>query len=163
MKLSFICHGNIARSQILHRYVADYADRASLDLDLFSCGTAPMEFYPAADHLLAEVQAELNKRGLKESVKRDVLDEASLQHLLNSDYILVADGKRRAEVLARLGDPAQAQKVMLFYQFIGEGQKDFVDTFDADKGAQDPERFARCFDELARIAKRIVERIKTAP
>ena len=162
MKISFICHGNIARSQILHRYVAAYANKASLDLDLFSCGTAPREFYPEADRLLADVQSELGKRGLKESVKRDILDEAALPHLLRSDFILVADDKRRQEVLAWLGESAQAQKVMLFYQFIGEGQKDFVDTYDANKGAQDPERFARCFNELERIAKLTVEKIQAA-
>jgi hypothetical protein len=50
--------------------------------------------------------------------------------------------------------------VMLFYEFIGEGQSDFTDTYDASKGAQDPERFSRCFDELERIARVTIEQIQ---
>ncbi|MCF7688535.1 MAG: hypothetical protein K9M98_02060 [Cephaloticoccus sp.] len=162
MKLSFVCHGNIARSQILHSYVAHHAAKASLELDLFSCGTAAREFYPEADRLLSDVESELHQRGLQVSLKRAVMDEPALQHLLRSDFILVADEKRRQEVLVRLGASAQTQRVNLFYQFIGEGRKDFVDTYDADEGAQDQERFARCFDELERIAILTVEKIRSA-
>ena len=52
---------------------------------------------------------------------------------------------------------------MLFYEIIGDGPKDFVDTYDANKGAQDPDHLARCFEELERIAKQVVERFRTAP
>lgn len=162
MKICAICHGNIARSQILHHYLRDFADKASLSIDLFSCGTAPLDAYPDADHLLADVQRELSSRGLEGVVQRNVLNDEARQHLVAADLILVADAQRRQEVLARLGDQIQPQKVMLFYEFIGEGQNDFVDTYDADRGAQDPERFANCFNELERIAKRAVEQILRA-
>jgi hypothetical protein len=49
---------------------------------------------------------------------------------------------------------------MLFYEYIGEGARDFTDTYDAKKGAQDPVRFARCFDELERIARAVVEKVQ---
>ncbi len=160
MKISVICHGNIARSQILHHYLDDYANRASFNIDLFSCGTAPLDAYPQSDRLLAEVQSELRSRGLKGSVKRNILDKETQQHLVESDLILVADTTRRQELLSRLGEQIHARKVMLFYEFIGEGQKDFIDTFDAKKGAQDPQRFASCFSELERIAKLTVEKIQ---
>jgi protein-tyrosine-phosphatase len=160
VKISLICHGNIARSQILHHYLDDYADKASLDLDLFSCGTAPMEAYPDSDDLLADVQAELNRRGLNASVKRNVLDAEAQQHLTDSDVVLVADANRKQEVLSLLAGKIPTQSVMLFYEFIEEGPKDFVDTYDADRGAQDPARFAGCFDELERIAQLSVERIQ---
>ena len=160
MKISVICHGNIARSQILHHYLDDYAAKASLSIDLFSCGTAPLEAYPDSDDLLADVQSELKRRGLNASVKRNVLDEEAQQHLVDSDVVLVADVNRKQEVLSLLAGKIQAQRVMLFYEFIEEGPKDFVDTYDADRGAQDPARFARCFDELERIAKLTVERIQ---
>jgi protein-tyrosine-phosphatase len=159
MKVSTVCHGNIARSQILHHYLADYAGTRSLDLELFSCGTAPVDAYPEVDRLLEEVRSELRRRGLSGLVKRDILDEEALQDLASSDLILAADSDRKQEILARLGDQADTTKVMLFYEFIGEGKRDFTDTYDTEKGAQDPERFSRCFDELERIAEAAIEQI----
>jgi len=67
---------------------------------------------------------------------------------------------RKKEILSRLGDQALTKKVMLFYEFIGEGQNDFIDTYDASKKVQDPERFASCFNELERIAKLVIEQIQ---
>ena len=160
MKICVICHGNVARSQILHHYLDDYADKASLSIDLFSCGTAPLDAYPDIDRMLAEVQIELKRRGLKGSVRRNILDKEARQHLVDSDLVLVADSERKQEVISRLGDEIQVQKVKLFYDFIGEGQNDFVDTYDSDKGTQDPERFSNCFNELERIAKLAVQQIQ---
>ena len=125
MKISAICHGNIARSQILHHYLAEYANRALLNIDLFSCGTAPIDAYPKADQLLANVQVELRRRGLDGCVKRNILDDKALQHLASSDLILVADTDRKSEVISRLKDQTSTQKVMLFYEFIGEGYGDY--------------------------------------
>jgi protein-tyrosine-phosphatase len=160
MKISIVCHGNVARSQVLHHYLAEYAGRSSLDIELFSCGTAPIDAYPNIDLLLDEVRNELRKRGLNGPIKRDILDGEALQHLTGSDLILVADMDRRQEILSRLGDQAKSKKVMLFYEFIGEGQSDFTDTYDTNKGAQDPEQFSRCFDELERIARITIEQIQ---
>lgn len=159
MKFSLVCHGNIARSQILNHYLAEHALRASLKIELFSCGTAPREAYPEAERLLIEVRNELKRRGLKTHVERTTLDDEAKHHLANSDLILAADENRRRELITRLGDLIAPEKVMLFYEYMGEGSHDFVDTYDAQKGAQDPVRFAKCFDELERIARRIVERI----
>lgn len=133
MKISIVCHGNVARSQILHHYLAEYANRASLSIDLFSCGTAPIDAYPDIDLLLAGVQKELRKRGLNGPVKRNILDEEALRHLAGSDLILAADMDRKQEILSRLEDQAQTEKVMLFHEFIGEGQNDFTDTYDASR------------------------------
>ena len=68
--------------------------------------------------------------------------------------------KRKSEILSALGDKGQSKKVMLFYEFIGEGQIDFVDTYDASKGAQDQKSFAACFDELETTATRTIEHIQ---
>lgn len=160
LRICLVCHGNIARSQILHHYLAEHAHRAALAVDLFSCGTATRDTYPEADRLLADVQKELRRRGLNGLVKRNVLDGVALQYLAGADIVLVADRNRRREVISRLGDRAQSTKVCLFYEFIGEGRKDFVDTYDADRGAQDPQRFARCFDELERIARLTVAQLQ---
>lgn len=163
MKISTVCHGNVARSQVLHHYLREFAAKASLELDLFSCGTAPVDAFPDIDRMLAEVQTEMTRRGLSGAVVRNILDEEARQHLVTSDLILVADRERREELMALLDGQLQPEKVQLFYEFIGEGRKDFVDTYDAEKGAQDPERFAGCFDELERIAQRTVAQIKRSP
>jgi len=160
MKVSIVCHGNVARSQVLHHYLVEYAGRSSLDIDLFSCGTAPIDAYPDVDLLLDEVKNELRRRGLSVPIKRNVIDKESLQHLLSSDLILVADMDRRQEILLLLEDQAKSRNVMLFYEFIGEGQRDFTDTYDANKRAQDPERFSSCFDELERIARVTIEQLQ---
>jgi len=161
LKVSIVCHGNIARSQVLQHYLAEHAGRRSMDIDLYSCGTAPLDAYPNADLLLDEVRDELRKRGLNRPVLRNVLDDESLQHLLGSDLILVADSNRRKEVLARLGKKGRSKKIVLFYEFIGEGPKDFTDTYNPKSRAQDPERFSNCFDELERIAQAAIECIQT--
>jgi protein-tyrosine-phosphatase len=160
MRISIVCHGNIARSQVLHHYLAEYAKRAGLSLDLFSCGTAPADAYPNAPALLAEVERGLRARGLETRVQRQVLDAAALQRLRDSDLILAADKARRDEILHRLEARAGAAQVMLFYEFIGEGYRDFVDTYDPERGSQDPVRFARCFDELKRIARLAITQLR---
>lgn len=162
MKICTVCHGNIARSQILHQYLTHHAAGASVNLDLFSCGTAPWDTYPDVDRLLDDVRAELRRRGVVEDVRRNVFDDEAQQRLIDADLVLVADAERKQEVVSRLDGRIDASRVMLFYEFIGEGPKDFVDTYDADQGAQDPERFANCFDELERIAKRVVAQILAA-
>ncbi|MBT3274411.1 MAG: sulfatase-like hydrolase/transferase [Spirochaetales bacterium] len=160
MKVSFVCHGNIARSQVLHQYMAKYASVIPLNIDLFSCGTAARDTYPNADILLNEVRMELRKRGLHGPVERNVLDDEAVRHLIDSDLILVADMARKKEVLSRLGDLAAAENVALFYEYIGEGRSDFVDTYNRTKAAQDPARFAQCFDELERIAQVALKKIQ---
>ena len=162
MKITVVCHGNIARSQVLHHYLAGYANRASLSLDLFSCGTATQETYPDADRLLAEVRTELERRGVKTQVQRNIIDNEATQQLIDSDVILAADQNRQRELQVLLGNQVAPEKIMLFYEFIGEGSHDFVDTYDAKKGAQDPERFAKCFNELERIARLAVEQIQSS-
>lgn len=102
MKIGIICHGNIARSQVLHHYLQKYADRASVDLDLFSCGTAPVEAYSDVECLLKDVQDELDKRGLNACVKRDILENNDAQEFIKrSDVVLVADMDRKEEVLGQ--------------------------------------------------------------
>lgn len=160
MKISIVCHGNIARSQILHHYLAHYAKRAAWPLQLYSCGTAPWDAYQETERLLAEVRTELERRGIETRVERNTLDETDAEpQLADSDVILAADEDRRRELVERLGDQVAPEKIKLFYDYIDEGARDFVDTYDAKQGAQDPERFTKCFDELERIARLIIDRL----
>ena len=160
MKIGLACHGNIARSQILHHYLVQYAAEAGLALEVFSCGTAPRGAYPHAADLLAQVQRELDRRRVKGRVLRHVLDQAALNELEGADHVLVADRAVQADILPLFKRAADREKLCLFYEFIGEGGRDFADTYDPDTSAQDPTRFSACFDELARIAGRVVERIQ---
>jgi protein-tyrosine-phosphatase len=159
MKISVVCHGNIARSQVLHHYITKYASEAGRAVEVFSCGTAPWDAYPNAEALLAQVQRELEKRGVMGAVVRNVLDDSARRRLENSDAVLAADQDIKDEVLELLKHDQDRKKVSLFYEYIGEGTTDFVDTYDPDANTQDPARFARCFDELERIAEKVVHRL----
>jgi len=160
MKISVVCHGNIARSQVLHHYITKYALEAGLAVEVFSCGTASWDAYPNAEALLAEVQRELEKRGVMGAVVRNVLDDSARGELENSDTVLAADQGIKDEVLKALQREQDRKKVSLFYEYIGEGTIDFVDTYDSKANEQDPARFARCFDELERIAEKVVRAVK---
>ena len=156
MKITIVCHGNIARSQVLHHYVEKFAAESGVDLDVYSCGTAPIDIYPNPEELLADVEEELSRRGLHAKVARNILDEETRKHLHRSDYILVADHKRKADLLGFLDGNEAVRRIRLFYEFIGEDAKDFVDTYDAEAGTQNTERYESCFDELERIARKVV-------
>lgn len=160
MKIGLVCHGNIARSQILHHYLVQYAQAAGWKLEVFSCGTASKEAYPEATQLLAQVQRELARRGVEGRVIRHVLDQNAIEQLKTANYILAADRAIRDDLWSVLKRAEDRDKVQLFYEFIGEGTRDFVDTYDPQIQGQDPARFAACFDELERIAGRMVERAK---
>ena len=160
MKITLVCHGNIARSQVLHHYIAKCASEDGISLDVFSCGVAPWKAYPNAEGLLEEVRRELQRRGVEGRVARNVLDAAAVAELATSDVILAADRAVRDEVLKVLTREEDRERVSLFYEYIGEGTVDFVDTYDRDANAQDPARFGGCFDELERIAKKVVQAVK---
>ena len=160
MKFSLVCHGNIARSQVLHHYLNKYALAAGLELEVFSCGTAPEEAYPNAAELLEQVQNELQKRGIEGKVQRTVLDAVARAELKSSDIILVADKTIKEDVEKIIGEYLEPQKIVLFYEYIGAGKKDFVDTYDAETKAQDVARFAHCFAALECIAEQVVQTIK---
>jgi len=161
MRISMVCHGNIARSQVLQRFLDQSLRQRGVPAELYSCGTAPREAYPDEDALLADVQRELSSRGLCATVERTCWSKEAAKTIEQSDIILVADEDRRRDILTRTGvNPA---KVHLFYGFIGEGAKDFVDTYDSAKGRQDPDRYRACFDELKRIADLAADRIECSP
>ena len=156
-QVMLICHGNIARSQVLEHYLRQRLAQLDVDAALFSCGTAPAEAYAHADALLRDVQEQLDQRGVDAVVERTPWSAQVAETVSQSDVVLVADEARRQDVLTRTG--MESSRVFLFYEYIGEGSVDFVDTFDHAKGRQDPARYARCFDELARIADLAAARI----
>lgn len=159
MLLSIVCHGNIARSQVLHHCLDKAVKEKGLRVAVYSCGTTSEDSYSGVEGLLADVQQELHSRGFDGQVKRDWWTKHSEKRLLESDIVLAADKDRRHDILMRLAGRIDPGRVHLFYEFIGEGERDFVDTYDQTRGAQDPDRFLSCFDELERIAGKITSRL----
>lgn len=101
------------------------------------------------------MEAKLRERGVNVKPKRNHWTEESKKQLELSDIIIVADEDRKRDILDRTGEKIPAENVYTFYQFIGEGEKNFEDTYDYSKRCQDPIRFERCFDELERIARKL--------
>ena len=160
MKISVVCHGNIARSQVLHCYLEKDLAELGVDAELFSCGVAAAEAYANGAELLQDVQQELRKRGYNRCVKRNSWDENAARTIEASDLVLVADQSCKDSILERT--EVEPSKVHLFYEYACNGGKDFVDTFDAGAGKQDPDRFSRCFTELQLISRQIADRLKSA-
>ncbi|MSP12605.1 MAG: hypothetical protein EXR62_06570 [Chloroflexi bacterium] len=158
LHVAIVCHGNIARSQVFHRYLESLARAQGLDVTFFSCGTAPHEAYPQADLLLRQVQETLHARGIAGKIERTPWSDAAAAMVRQADVILVADRERRAELLDRLGEEVR-DRMYLFYEFIAEGSQDYVDTYDPTKGAQDPARFDQLFTEMERMARQALPRL----
>jgi protein-tyrosine-phosphatase len=157
-RMGIVCHGNIARSQVLHHLLAREVEARGLPVELFSCGTAEAEAYDNVPALLEEVSGLLRTNGVKPAVERCHWTEDARKHLLGSDWILAADEDRQQDLIDRL--PSRSNDIALYYDFIGEAPKGFIDTFDHQKGRQDPERFAACFQELQRIAGKAALRLE---
>ena len=70
---------------------------------------------------------------------------------------MTIEDDRKKDILERVGNKIPIYK---FYEFVGEKDKDFEDTYDYEKRCQDPVRFEKCFDELERIARKSLNKIK---
>lgn len=160
-QIGVVCYGNIARSQVLGIYLKKFLnDEGINNVRVYSVGTAPYEAFPDTPVLIREVGEKLKERGVNSTPRRNSWTEESRKELGLSDIILVADEKRKKEVMGRLGYKITRDCVYTFYQFIGEGEKGFEDSYDYEKRRQDPVKFGKIFDELERIAKKAAERIK---
>ena len=155
-----ICYGNILRSQVLEQYIRYYVGQRGIELDLYSAGIAAYEQYPNTPQLMEEVYRELRKRIVTDSLHRKPWSEEAEKKIIVADVVLVADAQVKAEVFNRMGDRIDKEKVHTFYEMISEGEKDFPDTYDYELNRQDPIRFRDAFDELDRIAKKILEEIR---
>ena len=167
VKIAVICHGNIARSQILKTYLTSLLQKSGLaDVSVLSAGTAPSDAYPHAARLLQEVETNLTNRGFPAHLRRTVWSKAVEDDVATSDLILVADEDRKNEVRERMqcrvkdaGRIGDAGRVFTFYEYIGEGSKSFSDTYDPETNRQDPDRFSSAFDELYRIAVAVAQKL----
>ena len=157
-QIGVVCYGNIARSQILGIYLDKFLKELGLNsIRVYSVGTAPYEAYPDTPIRIKEVEDKLRERGLDVKPRRNHWTEESKKQLALSDIIFVADADRKRDVLDRIGENIPIYK---FYEFVGEQDQDFEETYDYEKRCQDPVKFERCFDELERIAKKAANKIK---
>jgi len=158
-----VCAGNIARSQVLAHFLDERARAVRIPLRVISAGVAEELAYPGWRPLVAETErrlAEATPPGLpRPQLRRDWWSDDVAARLQASSVVLAADSDVRDELVRRLGAAADAPPVLLFYEFCGEGAGDFRDTFDDDTGAQDAERYDRCFGELDRLATKAVGRL----
>ncbi|HOP11117.1 MAG TPA: hypothetical protein PK629_06475 [Oscillospiraceae bacterium] len=155
-----ICYGNILRSQVLEQYMRYYTERQGIKLELYSVGIAAYEQYPDTPQLMEEVYRELRKRIETDPLRRNPWSEEAEKKITGADVVLVADAQVKEEVFKRMGGRIDREKVYTFYEMISEGEKDFPDTYDYELNRQDPVRFRDAFDELGRIAKKILEGLK---
>jgi len=160
-QISVVCYGNIARSQILGIYLNEFLKIAGFnDIEVYSAGTAPYETYPETPRLIKEVEDKLREIGINAKPERTPWSDEVRKKLELSDIILVADEERKKEVIERLDDNIPKYSIYTFYEFIDEGEKDFEDTYDYEKRCQDPLKFERSFNELGRIARKIVVKLQ---
>lgn len=158
-QIGLVCYGNIARSQVLGIYLKEHLKEGGLNIRVYSVGTAPYEKYPNTPELLKEVEEKLKERKIYVKPKRNCWGKSAETKLKKSGIILAADKERKKEVISRLKKFSE-DSVYTFYEFINEGDKGFEDTYDYKKNRQNPVKFERLFDELERIAIKIVDRLK---
>ncbi|MDX1357875.1 MAG: hypothetical protein R3232_03490 [Clostridia bacterium] len=153
---SLICYGNILRSQVLEQYLIHHAIQQQINLNAFSAGIAGKEEFPDEDSLYEEISFELKKRGVPHLLHRNPWDSEVEEHIVSSDLIICADNHVKETVLYRMKNRISSNKVKTFYEAIFEGEKEFEDTYDYENKRQDPVRFKKAFDELERIAIKLL-------
>lgn len=118
-------------------------------VDLYSCGIAEFD-YKNESKLLTDVQQMLYNRGLDVSIIRNKWSMSAAGIIDKSELVLVADHEVKEELLKKI--KFAMNKIYLFYEFIGEGNKGFNDTFDYSRNKQNRLQFQKSFNELERIA-----------
>lgn len=160
-RVGVVCYGNIARSQVLSVYVEKFLKESrKKGAEIYSAGTALREAFPNEKILIKEVEEKLANREIKTKIKRNPWTKKVQNKLQTADLILVADSKIKKDLQAKLNGFNPKYGLHTFYGFIGEGEKDYEDTYDFKKKKQDPEKFGRLFDELERIAKVMVDKLQ---
>ena len=157
MQVYVVCHGNIARSQVMSVYLVRRLAEMKAEVTVASCGIASQDAYSNEAQLLAEVQQALKQRGVHDRLERTWWSKATADGILCSDLVLAADSSIKEAIIDRTD--ISPSRVCLFYEYIGEEPRDFVDTYDHQRGKQDEKRFSELFDELERIAGLAAARI----
>lgn len=153
-----ICYGNILRSQVLEQYLNYYSKQKNLKIKFDSFGIAGWDEFPDTANLLEEVFQELRKRDIPCSLERNAWNEEAKKKIKSADIILFADNNIKSTVFERMNHQINKENSYTFYEIITEGEKDFEDTYDYENNRQDPVRFRNAFNELDRIARKIIDK-----
>ena len=156
-----ICYGNILRSQVLEQYLRHYTKLWDIQITFYSAGIAKWDEFPNTGDLLVEVHHELQKREISCSLQRNSWNNDVENRIISADIVLCADTPVKKKVLERMNDRISVKKVFTFYNKIFEGELDFQDTYDYENKRQDPIRFRNAFDEIDRIAQKILVKFKS--
>lgn len=151
-----ICYGNILRSQVLEQYLRHYIKIHGIDLNINSAGVAHPNEFPDTEVLLSEIAEELDSRSIEHDLERTPWGLEVEKHIIGTDKIICADNNVKSTVIDRMNGKIDHAKISTFYESINEGETDFEDTYDYENKRQDPIRFAKAFDELERIAKKML-------
>jgi protein-tyrosine-phosphatase len=148
-----VCYANILRSQVLAAYLRVYAARFDCQYRVIDAGvcSVPSRDIPRPDVELERVEGRLRRRGLAVRLVQSTWSDDVAYQLSDCVLILAADGQVRRALASRLPSPQPA--LYGFYEFIGEGDRDYQDTYDYERQLQRPLDFERSFDELKRIAR----------
>jgi len=155
-----ICYGNILRSQVLEQYLRHYANLWDIQVNFYSAGIAKWDEFPNTKELLGKVLQELDKRDISCSLQRNAWSKEVENNIIAADIVLCADTTVKKKVLKRMNNRIDNEKVSTFYNKISEGEIDFEDTYDYEKNRQDPIRFQHAFDEIDRIAEKLLVKFK---
>jgi len=151
-----ICYGNILRSQVLEQYLRYYSGLGNINIEIFSAGVAEPGEFPDKEKLFTEIRRELNTRNIPFSLQRNAWGKEVEEKISFADIVICADNEIRKKVLERMNSRISKENVYTFYGIISEGEKDFQDTYDYENNRQDPVLFRDAFDELDRIAKKML-------
>ncbi|MCK5811643.1 MAG: hypothetical protein KAG94_01975 [Clostridiales bacterium] len=151
-----ICYGNILRSQVLEQYLRYYSKQWDLTIEFYSAGISESDEFPNTKKLLTEIYKELQSRNIPCSLQRNAWNKDVETEIISSVLVICADNKVKSTILERMHLRINREKVFTFYEAISEGDIDFEDTYDYEKKRQDPDRFHTAFNELDRIAQKIL-------
>lgn len=158
MKILMVCLGNICRSPLAEGLLRREIDRAGLDWEVSSGGTAgyhvgnppdPRSIAVAAAHGL-DISAQRSHQ-----VTRADLEAYDL--VFGMDRQNVADLKQLARTQVRGGGTTSDENIRLYLDYTGLRETDGPDVFDP---YYDDDGFAGVYDLLERAAKRAVASIR---
>lgn len=137
-----VCLGNICRSPTAEAALRDAAERAGIDLEVDSAGTA-------AYHVGAAPDARMTRAAAADGL---VLDgrarKATADDLDRFDLVLAMDRQNLADLRALARDDAARARVRLFRDFADEFDQDVPDPY---YGGEDG------FHEVVRIVRRAAD------
>ena len=151
-RILFVCMGNICRSPAGECVLRHLAEQAGVDeqLDIDSAGTIGMHSGHKPDHRMREAAA---ARGIKIN---GAARQVKAEDLEDFDLILAADTENLAELMALPGADAHADKVRLFCEFAGIGDRTSV----PDPYYGGAAGFELVLDLLERGCEALVERVR---